>query len=112
METTKFDIRIVTKGCRSLDFEPLLRYFRAHTFKFWSWGAKDFATYNDLALYFSVNGHHHKGKVCITLNFMDLFDVYLIDESGNIKTELKDVYLEDLFNIMDVKIEKIPAYKY
>jgi hypothetical protein len=106
-----FDVREVTKRTRDFNPEEIVKFLNTHTFKFWSWGAKNFAAYNNRALRFNTNGHHHKGEVVIVLNFLDLFDVYLLNKDNTIKEVLPDVYLEDLFSIMDDKIERVPEYK-
>jgi hypothetical protein len=100
----------ITKWTRELNCNELIDFFRMHTYLFWSWGANGFANYNNKALKFKVQGHYHKGYVYIVLNGMDLFDVYLTTTSGKIKETLNDVYLDQLFTLLDQKIEKLPQY--
>jgi hypothetical protein len=102
----------ITKSTREFNCNEILDYFRMHTHLFWSWGANGFGNYNNKALKFKVNGHHHKGFVYIVLNGLDLFDVYLTAKSGKIKETLNDIYLEDLFTILDERIEKLPEYSH
>ena len=107
----KINLPEILKSVRTLDCVELMQYFKMHNYKFWSWGARGFTNISNKALKFRVNGHHHKGHVYIVVNGMDLFDVYLTSIQGNIKTELNDIFIEDLFTILDEKIEKIPEYK-
>lgn len=100
------------KEGRELNHSEILEYLSAHNSKFWSWGADKFTKMTDSTLRFKVNGHHHKGHVYIFLNFMDTFDIYLTTSKGIIQQVLNEVYIDELFNLLDEKIEKIPAYKY
>jgi len=50
--------------------------------------------------------------VYIVVNGSDLFDVYLTDNKGKIKESLIDVYVEDLINTIDQRVEYIDAYKF
>lgn len=99
------------KKGRQLDCKDLMKYFSAHNYKFWSWGARGFINIFNYGLKFRVAGHHHKGHVYIALNGADLFDVYLTSIQGKIQHIMNDVYIEDLFTQMDDRIERIPEYK-
>lgn len=83
----------------------------ARNLKVWSWGANGWTNLEGKMLKFKVNGHHHKGYVYIGVNGLDLFDIILVNNFGNIIEEIHDVYLEDLIDTIDVKVEKIDAYK-
>lgn len=100
----------IIKTCRALDCKELMQYFNLHKSKFWSWGANGFTNINGKGLRFKTNGHHHKGHVYIFVNGMDLFDVYLTSTQGNIKEVINDVFIEDLFTILDKKIEWVKEY--
>ena len=78
----------------------------------WSWGAHNWQMINTKVLRFRVNGHHHKGHVWIMVNGNDLFDVFLTTSQGNIVRNIKDVYIEDLTEAVDIAVEKIALYKY
>lgn len=79
--------------------------------KVWSWGAHGWTAIGDKFLKFKVNGHHHKGYVYLGVNGLDLFDIILVNKFGDIKEEIHDIYLEDLIDTIDEKVEKIDAYK-
>jgi len=63
------------------------------------------------ALLLKVSGHHHKGWIVITLNFLDYFDVRLVSNKGEVKDTITDIFVGDLFNVIDEKVEKIPEYR-
>ena len=77
---------------------------------FWSWGVPKFTNFEDKALVFKVNGHLHKGYVCITLNWDDTYIVTLLLTHGNIVKTLENVYFDDLVEKIDEVVEKIPEY--
>jgi hypothetical protein len=49
--------------------------------------------------------------VYLFVNGADLFDAYLTSSHGTIKEKIENVYLEDLFDILDKKIEYIDIYE-
>ena len=60
---------------------------------------------------FHVNGHHHKGWVVITLNFMDTYDVHYVSESGDEIVETQtDLYFDQIGEVIDRRIEWIEDY--
>ena len=61
-------------------------------------------------LMFKVNGHHHKGYVLITLDWMDTYDVHLVTTHGNIVKSFEMVYFDMLVEIIDNNIERIEEY--
>ena len=64
----------------------------------------------DYALMFQVDGNHFKGWVIVSLNFMDLYDVEFYDNASVKQYEVNDIYAEDLANIIDENVEKVPEY--
>jgi hypothetical protein len=107
----KIDPLKIAKSSRDLDVNGLVKFFYGHGSKFWSWGSQNFVNVKNRGLQFKVNGHHHKGHVYLFVNGLDLFDIYLTSTHGNIKEKIEDVYLEDLFDVLDKKIEWIPIYE-
>jgi hypothetical protein len=107
----KIDPLKIAKSSRDLDVNGLVKFFYSHNGKFWSWGAHKFMNIKNRGLRFNVNGHHHKGHVYLFVNGADLFDIYLTSTHGNIKEKIEDVYLDDLFNTLDKKIEWISIYE-
>ncbi|MEI7509284.1 MAG: hypothetical protein WCJ62_07440 [Flavobacterium sp.] len=106
----KIDIENIVSNCREFDVNETLQFLRMHQAQFWSWGANGFTSFKSKALIFRVNGNHHKGRVYIVLNGADLFDVYLTSSQGNIKQTFTDIYIDELFDLLDQKIEFIPQY--
>lgn len=92
------------------DTRETLNLLQSYGIKFWSWGAHDYCNLQDRGLLFKVQGHHHKGWVLITLNWTDTYTIKLFKQNGVEVYSLNMVYNEDLFNILDEKIEKIPEY--
>ena len=79
------------------------------TVKSMSWGSHGVVRTN-LCLSFKVQGHHFKGVVNIALNGADLFDVYYTKK--NVIQDIQtDVYIEDLIDTIDRKVEYIKEYK-
>ena len=78
----------------------------------WSWGMNDLTNVQNKGLLFKVQGHHHKGYVFITLSFMDTYTVRIVGMDGTIKDTYTDVYCDQLVEIIDNRVEKIPDYKW
>ena len=70
----------------------------------WSWGAHAWAGGEDF-LEFKVQGYKLNGFVRITLNGLDLYDITLKNLKGEVVKEIKDVYNEDMVNIIDNEVE-------
>tara|TARA_R110002153_G_scaffold12655_5_gene47275 strand:+ start:290 stop:619 length:330 start_codon:yes stop_codon:yes gene_type:complete len=89
--------------------------------KFYCWGGHSFVgntTHNYLM--FRVNGLKFKGIVKVQLNAMDLYNIYLFDNSlkmGECKTEValktyENVYCDELVDLIDNNIEKQDFYRF
>lgn len=81
-----------------------------------SWGAHNFQSLGESeegegGLLFNVNGFKHQGQVKIMLNWLDLFDVYLLNEDGCLKKKIEDVYIDSLIEVIDNAIEKVDNYE-
>lgn len=93
------------------DAKGLINALRRNTIV-WSWGAEKWCMCGDgksgrevKAIRFKSNGFLHKGLVYITVNGLDLFDIYLTTLNGKIKSVTNDIYLEDLINTIDRLVE-------
>ncbi len=76
-----------------------------------SWGFQSPRIINQ-GLLFIVNGFKHKGRVSIKYNeAQDLFDVYLMDETDKIVETINMVYLDQLVEVIDERVEKTDDYK-
>ena len=87
--------------------------------KFWSWGANHFVADFDKverdlcwSLRFSVTGRKFRGHVYIVLNGADLYDIYYTTTHGTIKMIDKDIYADQMNEIIDNRIEKIDDYSF
>ena len=89
-----------------------LTLLRRYGYRFFSWGACNFSNINDKGLLFKSNGHHHKGYVFITLNGLDLYDVHILNGRFDHKETISDIYFDDLFDVIDKRIEFIPEYSH
>jgi hypothetical protein len=78
----------------------------------WTWAARGWKNIGNKFLQFRVSGHHHKGLVVLAVNGSDLFDIYFCNLRGEVKQEINDIYLEDLIETIDNKVERIPQYKF
>lgn len=81
-----------------------------------SWGAHNFKAIGESeegegGLEFEVNGFKHTGEVRIMLNWLDLFDVYLLNQDGTIKEKISDIYVDSLVSVLDKAIEKVDNYE-
>ena len=77
-----------------------------------SWGARGWMRNENLWLRFLVSGHHHKGYVYITLAWNDTFTLYFTNNRGKIVDKKEEVYIDELIEKIDVRVEKIGDYKW
>jgi len=111
----KINIEKIIKNSRYLSIKQLMAYLKVNIHRFWSWGAHAFRVDNmqePRMFRMAVRGHHHKGHVYIFLNGMDLFDVYLTSRQGTIKEIIRDLYFDQLAEVIDTKIEKVKEYTF
>jgi hypothetical protein len=97
-------------GQREFNTTETVNLLKMYGFRFLSWGPSGFKNLNDRVLTFKVQGHHHKGYVCISLGWDDTYTVRLISTRGNTKFEREGVYFDMLFDVLDEQIERIPEY--
>lgn len=77
----------------------------------WCWGAHAYGILDGKILSFRVQGRLFTGRVWIAVNGSDLFNIYFtgVQRSENgcykVKDKIEDVYLEDLIEIIDRKVE-------
>ena len=87
----------------------ILKLLRIGAYKTLSWGMDGLTAieYEDMpALKFHVNGFVHKGDVVIALNDgMDLYEIHLLGDNGEVKKSVREIYLDHLVDIADVLIE-------
>ena len=81
-----------------------------------SWGAHNFKAIGESeegegGLEFEVNGFKHKGGVRIILNWLDTFDIYLINQDDTLKEKIENVFVDSLINVIDHAIEKTDDYE-
>lgn len=84
----------------------------SRTIKVITWGARGWSNWNNNALAFRVSARRHKGIVVIAPNGLDLFNVYLLNMQRKVKEVIENVYVEDVVDTIDRKIEFISQYKH
>lgn len=104
--------KVFNSHCRFIHNMPgLTELFNTHSSIVMSWGAHDFKSFQDMALRFTVNGHHHKGNVFIFLHLNNTYEVYLTDNKAKIKEQINDINIDALIDTLDKKIDWIEGYK-
>lgn len=99
-------------GERSFDPKELCQALMKNaTLIVMSWGAHDWTVNKDQWLRFKVQGYFHKGLVYIALNYNDTFKIYFTTPSGKIVDIRAEVYVDELVQVLDKRIEFIDAYK-
>lgn len=78
---------------------------------FFSWGVSKILNLFGEGMILKVNGNHHKGYVMITLNGMDLYDVYILNNKFDVIETYNSIYCDILSEVIDNRIERIPSYK-
>ena len=81
---------------------------------YWSWGVQGKIRLVNResdgwckGMILKVNGSKWKKYVMITLNFMDWYEVHLLDENYNIIEKVGgDICFEDLVDVIDERIER------
>ncbi len=84
--------------------------FAGGKIKVWSWGANAWRAGENF-LHFRVTGRLFRGVVRVTLNSMDTYDIKLMKVSGEVVKEINGIYCDQLTDVIDEAIEKIPEYK-
>lgn len=93
-------------------FDPMETYriLKTRPTWLWSWGFRNVKIVTGKLLFFRVSGHHHKGYVAITLGWDDTYIVSFISIRWQVKETFYNVYVEDLLELLDTKIERRAEY--
>jgi hypothetical protein len=95
---------------REFDPQETLRILSQDRMKYWSWGVSKKINYLNKGLLMKVSGNHHKGLVLITLGWEDLHKVYIISNKGEVIETYEGLYFDQLTEVIDNRIERIPEY--
>ena len=109
---TKFNPFEVSENSR--DFDQVELFNKVLTPRFAivaSWGLHARKLFGR-GLRFTVSGMIHKGHVYVFLSANDTFEVHLTSRRGRLIETIKDVYLEDLIETIDIKVERIKNYRF
>lgn len=98
------NLEIVTEIRRQL--------YAGGTAKVWSWGAHAWTALDKYTLRFRVRGNLFKGIVTVHLTGKDDYTVKLLKLNGTVVKEITGVYCDNLTEIIDEAVEKIPEYKH
>jgi hypothetical protein len=114
MALTKTEFYELIKPFFQREFNPseTLQWLQANRMMYFSWGSNDLRSFENKALAIKVSGHHHKGDIVITLGWNDTYTLTLINTVGTVKGTFTNIYCDQLAEFIDVKIERIGAYKH
>ena len=101
---------VSNKGEREFNVQETLQVLTHNRMTYWSWGVSKLINMFNKGLCLKVGGHHHKGWVIITLSYLDTYSVYIVSNSGVVKNEYHEVYFDQLTELIDDRIERIPEY--
>jgi hypothetical protein len=94
----------VERNCRPFDDAAGLVNTIRRDVRVWSWGARNWTIQGGYILSFRVSARRWTGKVMITVNPRDLFDVYLIGSDAATRKFNRDKYTNTETGA-DVKID-------
>jgi hypothetical protein len=108
-----YKTKITIEGLLKMLINPTetFQQLRPNTDRYWSWGVSTRINFMDKALILKVNGHLFKGYVVIALDYSDTYNVHLVTTHGNISKSIENVYCDELAEVIDNNIERIPEYK-
>jgi hypothetical protein len=98
---------------RAFNINDGLALLQSGGFVTMSWGIENIISLKNggevSGMAFNVNGNHFKGTIILSVNFMDLYEIRFM-QNGEIVDTMTDVYVMDVINQIDKKVEKIPEY--
>lgn len=111
--TTKVAQAKMLNSIGEREFEPkeTMQWLKVNPIWLMSWGFREATTFQNKVLFFKVSGHHHKGYVVITLAWDDTYTVRFVSNKWVEKSKFEMVYCDGLAELIDDKVEYIPAYK-
>lgn len=92
------------------DVNETMRVLTHNKTIYWSWGVSKRTTVLGKGLILQVNGRRHSGDVLITLGWDDTYQVRIISNRGKVIKHYEMVYFDNLVEIIDDHIERIPEY--
>ena len=103
---------LITKNMEIAKY--ILSIFKSSIAIVLSWGFHNPVAINECeegegGIIFNVDGFKFSGQVKVMLNWTDTFDIYLI-KRGDVVETIKDVYLDQLINVIDNRVEYTPDY--
>lgn len=95
---------------REFNPQETLQVLKHNIYIFWSWGVSKMYNHKNKVLILKVSGHHHKGYVLISLGWDDTYTVRIITTHGKVLNTYTGIYFDQLTEIIDNRIERIPDY--
>lgn len=99
-----------TLGQREFNLQQTMGVLSYDINTYWSWGVSQRVNFQNKGLGLKVSGNHHKGWVLITLSYMDTYSVHIVSNKGEVLNTYDDVYVNELVDIIDGRIERIEEY--
>ncbi len=109
MNTVKLHGAAQTVKERAMSTDEVVAILRMRSQWLMSWGFRDCIKFEDV-LMFRVSGHHHNGWVAISLGWNDTYTVTLFSTQMKQKKQIREVYVDELLDTLDVAIERIADY--
>jgi hypothetical protein len=102
----------ITLGERDFNLHETLTVLQHNMIVWFTWGVSKKVGLHNKGLILKVSGHHHKGWVLVTLGWEDLYKVYIIGNNGQVLNKYEGIFFDNLVEVIDNRIEKIPDYIY
>jgi hypothetical protein len=112
MKHSEIFSKCIELGERNFIPQETLMVLRHNQNVFFTWGVSKMVNLQNKGLIFKVSGNHHKGWVLVTLGWEDLYKVHIIGNNGKVLDKYEGIYFDDLVEVIDNRVEKLPNYKY
>ena len=93
---------------RKINMDQIISYLMINATVYVSWGVSKIRNFDNKALLMKTSGRYHKFWVMITLNSLHLFDVTLLNEDYTVKCAVKNLYFDQLNEVIDDLVETNP----
>ena len=110
--STKINTSELGKSMRTQNVTETLNLIKRGGAKFWSWGGHAWTNFDNKFLRFKVSGRLHSGHVYLSVNGLDLYNIYLTTTRGTLIKTIEGIYFDDLVDVIDNNIEKVSEYRF
>jgi hypothetical protein len=98
-------VKALKSGARIQELEATMHFLKSNISYFMCWGVQNLVSHEKKILQFDVNGFRHKGKVLIKLNGADLYDIYAVNNVGQLVDSRLGLYNDQLNTVVDDMVE-------